>query len=1388
MFKPIILALAAVSFLKAAPVSLFDGKTLAGWEVRKGEEKWWTVADGMITGGSLTEKVPFNTFIASKKSYANFELTFKIRLVKGDGFINSGMQVRSLRAKKDSEMVGYQIDAGPGYWGDLYDESRRNVALKKSPGTTAKDWEWNDYRVLCEGPRIQTRVNGAPALDYTEKDATILLTGLLGLQAHSGGKFLVQLKDIFVTELPSPGGARSPEAERTGFKLPAGYSAELVASEEQGVGKAVTVAWDKHGKMWTMTALEYPLDANENEAAAKELYQRGGKDRILVFDEPNNPGPQTPRVFADGLALPLGILPTNQGVFVQHGPEIRCYHDDNGDGKADGFKVVLEGFGFQDSHLFPHQFERSPGGWIYLAQGAFNYSKVRRPNGLKFSDGSTTVDFNNCKLARFRPDGSAFEPLTGGPNNIWGLVISRTGETYLQEANDLGYPVAEFAPGTHYPTGFGPRMRDDAPVLPPSTPKEPMGGTGLSGLALAEDAGTPFAKGQGDGAVFYLANPITSKIQIVTMTRDADGHPVYKKGSDFMTSDDPWFRPVSSHFGPDGCLYVVDWYNKIISHNEVPRAHPDRDKTRGRIWRIRHESQKPVARIDLAKIPDAGLPALLGGGNARIAAQAWQEIADRKAAGLTEPLRAILTDASKLLPARLGALWALEGLKAVPPSLLATLASSNQPELRHEAVRIAGETSLPEADFLAVISALGNESHFRVRAAIANGVRQHREPTAKIMACAAALGLAPDLKNDRAAYDRTFERYLARWAMSAHPEATREMLASTELPTEARLLAVRSQNGPDAAGGMVRLLPDLDRILTPDELNLLASHLTSGPVIQAIPRLFENPERRELTLRALLQLDNKAVSGGPLATAVEDACFAMLKERRTPERESLVMKIARKFSLTAFTAEVRHWISSPERNPTELAEGLGTLRQIGEITSGHYSPYLDHPDDAVRREALMGFSNADDIEPVIAELSKRWPSMTGVTRSLVVNTLTSSRNGPPAFAKSLAAGKFPGFDSVAIEKLIAALGPENPDVLAALNANKDLLRPVLRFGGKAPGRVLTNTTLKGPFTVEAWVKLPAPIDNNDGLLGQEGGPDINFAGERLRVYGGDVAGDIIIADRPVSPGQWTHCAITRDAKNQFRIYLDGEPDTAQGKEFGGDFTQLNLAESCRGRNTNGDFDEVRIWNIARSPEEIRRDVYTRFSDKPLPAGLVLRASGGAPGGVPEGSAMTSLTMDFPKLVSPAEAAAKEEKFGRFRAMAVLSGDAAKGKILAQANCMICHQIKDEGMAIGPNLSGAGAMGVESLLRNILTPNAQLESGYYRHDLKLKDGLVFSGFVSSENDASITLRRIGSDEIVIPRSDIADHEISRLSLMPEGLIENFSKSQVADLFSYLNSLR
>ena len=120
--------------------------------------------------------------------------------------------------------------------------------------------------------------------------------------------------------------------------------------------------------------------------------------------------------------------------------------------------------------------------------------------------------------------------------------------------------------------------------------------------------------------------------------------------------------------------------------------------------------------------------------------------------------------------------------------------------------------------------------------------------------------------------------------------------------------------------------------------------------------------------------------------------------------------------------------------------------------------------------------------------------------------------------------------------------------------------------------------------------------------------------------------------------------------------------------------------------------------------------------------------------------------------------------------------------------MICHQARGQGTAIGPDLSGAGAMGTESLLRNILTPNAQLESGYYRHDVTLNDGSLLSGFLVSGSKDMLVLRQIGANERAIPKNQVKDHIVSKRSLMPEGLLDGLSDQQVSDLFSYLGTLK
>ncbi len=188
----------------AAPVPLFDGKSFDGWE--GDTAKTWRIENGEIVGGSLTEKVPNNEFLATKRSYANFELRLKFKLTGTTPKSNAGVQIRSERIPDHFEMIGYQADLGEKYYGALYDESRRKKILAAPAPEVIekalKPGEWNEYRIRCEGRRVQLWINDTLTVDYTEEDESIAQKGRIAVQIHGGPPAEVRYKDIVIEELP----------------------------------------------------------------------------------------------------------------------------------------------------------------------------------------------------------------------------------------------------------------------------------------------------------------------------------------------------------------------------------------------------------------------------------------------------------------------------------------------------------------------------------------------------------------------------------------------------------------------------------------------------------------------------------------------------------------------------------------------------------------------------------------------------------------------------------------------------------------------------------------------------------------------------------------------------------------------------------------------------------------------------------------------------------------------------------------------------------------------------------------------------------------------------------------------------------------------------------
>ena len=185
---------------KSKPISLFDGKTLAGWE---GDEKIFRVQDGAIVAGTLKEKIAHNFFLCTEKQFEDFELRLLVKLVPNSG--NAGIQFRSQRVPNHFEVSGYQADMGDKWWGKLYDESRRNKVLAETDADKLakvfKPEDWNEYVIRCQGRRIQLFINGLQTVDYTEPDETLPTKGVIGLQIHGGPPGEASYKDIVIQVL-----------------------------------------------------------------------------------------------------------------------------------------------------------------------------------------------------------------------------------------------------------------------------------------------------------------------------------------------------------------------------------------------------------------------------------------------------------------------------------------------------------------------------------------------------------------------------------------------------------------------------------------------------------------------------------------------------------------------------------------------------------------------------------------------------------------------------------------------------------------------------------------------------------------------------------------------------------------------------------------------------------------------------------------------------------------------------------------------------------------------------------------------------------------------------------------------------------------------------------
>ena len=1179
--------------------------------------------------------------------------------------------------------------------------------------------------------------------------------------------------------------------------------------------------------MWAVTASEYPMDQNDEiEAIADnnlpgglqravalareqrmfstefaQRYRQGGRDHVLVFDTPTQSGRQTPRIFADGMFLPLSALQVRDGVLVCQGPDILLLRDSTGDGKADQRKVVLTGFGVQDSHNNQHRLTRGPGGWIYFAQGGFTFSNVQTQEG-------STVRFDATKVARTRPDGTEFEIFSTGLFNIWGLVIDRLGDMWISESNDLGYPVVPVSRHKSDPGIGRHRTRPYTPWHPPTADFR-MGGTGLSGLAVAGDPGAfpaPF-----DGAML-LANPITRTINSVRVHREGANIQL-EKGPNLVESSDPWFRPVALYFGPDGALYIVDWYNKIISHNEVSRTHPDRDKERSRIWRVRHRSMHRALVPDLTRVADSKLLTHLRADITWEARAAWHQIADRKIVSLAPGLEAMLAGAKVPVHQRLLALWSLEELGALETTQLQPLLSESHRALRRQAVRVLGSLDIGTT-LLRLFEPLLEDPDPGVRAEIIQALDAISPSGPQVIEFLLRM-VKPPLEESGwvrtagvqalrgASYRRAFERSLLRAALEEHPDSLRGFLNSPggqALPLENRLLGRLALGDADSALRLLGTVPSLKRNLSLEELILIVSQVEDSSVRKGFANLFRDPKQAESILHIVSLFPGRvptSVSEGTVwSSLLVPALRDLLARSRTSENEELLLRLVSSFRLQVMEPEI---LAILRREGQTSDRRLAALSALLEIESEQIEVFQELASDRrsgreLRRTAIGALASApsDRAMPLLLQI---WDGLDDPEQKVALTSLTSSPAGSQALLAAIEGSDIHPIviDTLFLERLTTVLGPDYPGLQRLQGRLAQFMEEVLQLpSGRPVAFSDTNIVLEGPFTVESWMRLDEPIDAGDGLLGDHVSGSFNFREGVFRLTLGSDGGDLIVATTPTPANQWFHVALTRDEEGRFRIYFDGALNTEEGRAWKGRLKDLDIGRTqsliySGYPGAAGMFSEFRIWSLARSADEIWENYQRSFKDSPRPPGLVHYFHGDSWGPLARGAQVVAI-QDFPLLLTEEEALARIARFEEVHHLAGQAGDLTSGNAIFKEKCLVCHQVGEEGENIGPVLDGAAVKGLESLVRSVLTPNAGVEPGYRTMRVITRDNQIIEGFLAEESDQAITLRQQRVEDTRIPQENIKRAYYLSLSVMPEGLLDDMTPREVSDLFNYLQTLK
>src|SRR3984885_4810083 len=460
-----------------------------------------------------------------------------------------------------------------------------------------------------------------------------------------------------------PGPALSPAEAIARMRVPDGFHVELVAAEPDLVNP-VAMTFDERGRIWVTESLEYPRHS-----------AGPGRDRIKILEDTDGDGKvDKVTIFADGLNIPSGIAVGHGGVWVCNSPDILFLQDTDGDGKADRREVVVTGFGRDDTHELPNSLTWGPDGYLYGLNGVFNPAHVR--------SGDRQFDFT-CAMFRINPRTRRFGLFCEGTSNPWGIAYDDVGSAFVSACViDHLWHLAE--------TGY--YHRQGGPY-PPYTWQ--IGSIASFKHQKAAYCGLHYFDSEAYPPQYrrrlYMGNIHGGCINVDTLKRDGSP-PGAEPAPDFLTANDAWFMPVSQQTGPDGCLYILDWYDRYHCYQDAGRDPAGIDRLKGRLYRVRYKQTPRVWGFDLGKESDDALLARLKMAPNNYFRSTIVRLLGERSNPTTRPkLEKLVLDDRLALKVRMRGLAALAGSDTFEDQeFLASLCSNSEPTLRAWGVRLAG--------------------------------------------------------------------------------------------------------------------------------------------------------------------------------------------------------------------------------------------------------------------------------------------------------------------------------------------------------------------------------------------------------------------------------------------------------------------------------------------------------------------------------------------------------------------------------------------------------------------------------------------------------------------------------------------------------------------------